>query len=95
MAIYDDLDPEQGQSMGYTASLDGIHWTSGKHLPLFPQEEVHPRTPLALIPNTDGTFDLFVTALSTDTPSNGGKAVTSEALYLLKVRVSISQRGKF
>jgi hypothetical protein len=94
VAIYDDLDPEQGQSMGYTASLDGIHWTSGKHLPLFPPEVAHPRTPLALIPNADGTFDLFVTALSTVTPSDGGKAVTAEALYLLKVRVSISQSGK-
>jgi hypothetical protein len=94
VAIYDDLDPEQGQSMGYTASLDGIHWTSGKHLPLFLPEVAHPRTPLALIPNADGTFDLFVTALSTVTPSNGRKAVTTEALYLLKVRVSISQSGK-
>ena len=89
VAIYDDLNPEQGQSMGYAASLDGVHWTAGKDLPLFPPEVAHPRTPLALLPNADGTFDLFVTALSTVTPADGGKAVTAEALYLLKVRVSI------
>jgi hypothetical protein len=95
VAIYDDLNPEQGQSMGYTASLDGVHWTPGKDLPLFPQEVAHPRTPLALIRNADGTFDLFVTALSTVMPSNGPKAITAEALYLLKVRVSISHSGKY
>jgi hypothetical protein len=94
VAIYDDLNPEQGQSMGYTASYDGVHWTPGKDLPLFPQAVAHPRTPLALLPNSDGTFDLFVTALSTVTPVNGGKAVTAEALYLLKVRMSLSKSVK-
>ncbi|HEY5382504.1 MAG TPA: hypothetical protein VIJ65_09625 [Acidobacteriaceae bacterium] len=94
VAIYDDLNPEQGQSMGYTASLDGVHWTAGKDLPLFPRAVAQPRTPLSLLPNADGTFDLFVTALSTVTPANGGKTATAEALYLLKVRVSISQSGK-
>jgi hypothetical protein len=94
VAIYDDLNPEHGQSMGYTASFDGVHWTPSKDLPLFPREVAQPRTPLALLPNADGTFDLFVTALSTVTPSNGAKAITAEALYLLKVRVSISHGGK-
>lgn len=94
VAIYDDLNPEQGQSMGYTASLDGVHWTAGKDLALFPREVAHPRTPLALLPNANGTFDLFVTALSTVTPARRGKAVTAEALYLLKVRVSISKSVK-
>lgn len=93
VAIYDDLNPEQAQSMGYTASLDGVHWTAGKVLPLFPPEVAQPRTPLALLPNADGTFDLFVTALSRAKPANSGKTVAAEALYLLKVRVSISENG--
>lgn len=94
VAIYDDLNPEQAQSMGYTASFDGVHWTPGKDLPLFPQKAAHPRTPLALIPNADGTFDLFVTALSTVKRGDRGKAVTAEALYLLKVRVSLSKNAQ-
>lgn len=94
LAIYDDLNPEQGQSMGYTASLDGVHWTPGKDLPVFPPEVAHPRTPLAILSNAEGSFDLFVTALSTTNPADGGKAVTAEALYLLKVRVSISKSVK-
>lgn len=94
VAIYDDLNPKQAQSMGYTASLDGVHWTAVKDLPLFPRAVAQPRTPLALLPNADGTFDLFVTALSTVTSANGGKATTAEALYLLKVRVTISQNAQ-
>lgn len=88
-AIYDDLNPEHGQSIGYVASVDGVHWGPGKQLVLFPQNEAHPRTPLALIPNADGTFDLYVTALSRVTRSGGEKARIAEALYLFKVRVSI------
>lgn len=88
VAIY-DMDPEQGQSIGYAASLDGIHWNAGKHLLLFPRNDARSRTPLALIPNADGTFDLFMTALSKVSPANGGGKVTAEGLYLFKVRVSV------
>ncbi|HEY4357331.1 MAG TPA: hypothetical protein VGN16_16390 [Acidobacteriaceae bacterium] len=94
VAIYDDLSPQHEQSIGYTASLDGVHWGPGKQLVLFPGKEAHVRTPLALLPNADGTFDLFVTALSATEPSNSGKAVTAEGLYLLKVRVSLASNGK-
>lgn len=90
VAVYDDLDPDQEGAIGYAASLDGVHWTSAQHLMLFRGKEAYPRTPLALIPNKDGTFDLFVTALSRVTPLTGGKAVTAEALYLFRVWVSIS-----
>lgn len=88
VAIY-DMNPEQEQSIGYAASLDGIHWNAGKNLLLFPRKEAWSRTPLALIPMADGTFDLFMTALSKVSPSNGGGKVTAEGLYLFKVRLSI------
>jgi hypothetical protein len=88
VAIY-DVDGDQAQSIGYAASSDGVHWATGKQLLLFPQKNAQPRTPLALIPNADGTFDLFATALSSLSPSNGGKQVTAESLYLFKVRVSV------
>lgn len=89
VAIYDDLNPNQAQSMGYSASLDGVHWTAGKDLRLFPADVAHPRTPLALLPNAEGTFDLFVTALSRMKPTDDRKGTIAEALYLLKVRVLI------
>jgi len=89
IAVYDDLNPEQGQSIGYVASVDGIHWGPTRQLVIFPQNEAQPRTPLALIANADGTFDLYVTALSNVTDSEGRKIGLAEALYLFKVRVSI------
>ena len=89
VAIY-DVDFAFAHSIGYASSFDGVHWTAGKHLLLFPKTTTA-RTPLALIPNADGTFDLFVIALSRASPANGGRPVTAEGLYLFKVRVSVHQ----
>lgn len=88
VAIFDNLNPQQQQSIGYVASVDGVHWGPAKQLVVFSQKEIHPRTPLALVPNADGTFDLYVTALSTFTPEGGEKARIAEAVFLFKVRVS-------
>lgn len=92
VAVYDDLNPRQEHSIGYVASLDGVHWGPAKQLVLFSQSETHPRTPLGLVPNADGTFDLYVTALSTIARRGGGKGGIAEAVYLFKVAVSIGPR---
>jgi len=58
--------------IGYTTSYDGIHWAKGSRLDVQDKANSTPwtadiRTPLALIPEEDGTWTLFYTARSRET----------------------------
>jgi hypothetical protein len=62
VAVYDSEVPN---AVGYTFSSDGIHWSPGEPLVVQPKGKGrwadHVRTPLGLIPESDGTFTLFYT----------------------------------
>jgi len=61
LAIY-DVDVDASKSIGYSESQDGVHWSSGARLQLFTDPTIAARTPLALIEDGHGAYDLFVTA---------------------------------
>jgi hypothetical protein len=88
LAIY-DVDGEQHQSIGYAASVDGVHWNAGKKLLLFPGKNGSARTPLALMPEKDGTFSLFVTGYPAVAPSSHDPKAAAAALFRFQVRVTV------
>lgn len=62
VAVYDTKEPE---SIGYTFSSDGVHWSAGQHLVVQKGEGVWSndvRTPLGLIEEGKDAFTLFYTA---------------------------------
>ncbi len=64
-AVYDNHVPD---SVGYTFSSDGVHWSSGQRLTVQQGNDIwasEVRTPLGLIPEGAGTFTLFYTANET------------------------------
>ena len=65
IAVY-DTDINFPNAVGYTFSTDGIHWGRGQHLvidsPKKPAWFSRTRTPLGLIPESNGEFTLFYTA---------------------------------
>ena len=85
LAIY-DVDVDLGNAIGYTDSQDGVHWPQGRRLEIFPGHEIHARTPLALIGDGHGAYDLFVTAYA-PVPDGRGGSVSSGALFHMKVKV--------
>jgi hypothetical protein len=62
VAVYDS---EVSNAVGYTFSSDGVRWFPGKTLVVQPKGKgrwaYHVRTPLGLIPESDGTLTLFYT----------------------------------
>ncbi len=56
-----------GEAFGYTTSRDGVHWSPGINLTIQPKKGNHwadpVRTPLGLIPESDGTLTLFYTGI--------------------------------
>jgi hypothetical protein len=62
IAVYNSI---KADSIGYTTSSDGIHWSQGANLAIEPRGLGHwgnpVRTPLGLIPEGNGTFTLFYT----------------------------------
>jgi hypothetical protein len=65
IAVFDALG--YSDMIGYTVSVDGIHWSPAHYLRLDPSElwTQTVRTPLGLIANPDGTFTLFFTGYYT------------------------------
>lgn len=70
IAVYNAANWEAGYSpplseIGYTTSQDGIHWSRGRQLVVQPkgsgQWAVVVRTPLGLVPESDGSFTIFYT----------------------------------
>jgi hypothetical protein len=62
IAVYDTDAPN---AIGYTFSMDGIHWSTGHHLIVQEGNDVwasEVRTPLGLIDEGNGLFTLFYTA---------------------------------
>ena len=62
VAVYDT---DQPNAIGYTFSMDGIHWSSGQHLVVQQGNAVwatEVRTPLGLIAEGKDSFTLFYTA---------------------------------
>jgi hypothetical protein len=84
LAIY-DVDVDEGDAIGYTESQDGVHWSQGRHLEIFPAHGVQARTPLALIDDGHGSYDLFVTG-STQLKNSQGRTVNSAGLFHMKVK---------
>jgi len=84
LAVY-DVDVDAGNAIGYTDSQDGVQWPQGKRLQIFPGHGIQARTPLALIDDGHGAYDLFVTAYA-PVPDGQGKTVNAGSLFHLKVK---------
>ncbi|MGD0730944.1 MAG: hypothetical protein ABR956_06750 [Terracidiphilus sp.] len=84
LAVY-DVDVDAGNSIGYADSQDGVNWSQGRRLEIFTDPSFHARTPLALIDDGHGAYDLFVTAYA-PVKNAQGKTVSKGALFHLKVK---------
>jgi hypothetical protein len=84
LAVY-DVDVDAGNAIGYTESQDGANWTPGTRLQIFPGHDIQARTPLALIDDGHGGYDLFVTAYA-PVPDGQGKTTSTGAMFHLKVK---------
>ncbi len=88
VAVYDSEIPN---SVGYTFSSDGIHWSPGEPLILQPKGRGHwadaVRTPLGLIPEANGTFTLLYTGFQHN-PSPEAWAGGDEAVGVVSVKLS-------
>jgi len=84
LAVY-DVDVDAGNAIGYTDSQDGVQWPQGKRLQIFPGHDIQARTPLALIDDGHGGYDLFVTAYA-PVPDGQGKTTSTGAMFHLKVK---------
>jgi hypothetical protein len=85
LAIY-DVDVDEGNAIGYTESQDGVNWSQGRRLQIFPAHGIQARTPLALIADGHGSYDLFVTGYA-PLQNRQGQTVNSAGLFHLKVKV--------
>ncbi len=91
VAVYDD---NVEHAVGYTFSVDGIHWTPGKALIVQKGKGIwanEVRTPLGLIPEGDDLFTLFYTAnqdLLGAPPDAYGIRMTPGAVGLVQVRLA-------
>jgi hypothetical protein len=84
IAVFDALG--YTDRIGYTVSVDGIHWSPAQYLQLESSNlwTQVVRTPLGLIPNADGTATLFYTGYYDD-PGVGNYS----ALGMLKLRIAL------
>ena len=86
IAIY-DVDVDDPHAIGYAFSPDGLHWGHGRHLDVRPRHEIHTRTPVGLLPQGDGTYALFFTAVDQAAPTKPGDPETAEQLFRAVVSV--------
>jgi hypothetical protein len=90
VAVYDTDEPN---SIGYTFSEDGIHWSTGQHLLVQEGKGLwasEVRTPLGLIPEDKSSFTLFYTAnekVSGMKPDGNGINTTPGSMGLIEVRL--------
>ena len=90
VAVYDN---NVANSIGYTPSTDGIHWTAGRSLVVQRPEGVWAseiRTPLGLVPEGGSLFTLFYTAnqdLLGVPPDKHGIRMTPGALGMVEVKL--------
>lgn len=90
-AVYDDHRPN---GIGYSFSLDGIHWTAGQHLAVQAGKGVwasEVRTPLGLVDEGNGLFTLFYSAnekISGARADANGITLTPGALGVVDVRLT-------
>jgi len=90
VAVYDNDEPN---SIGYTFSEDGIHWSAGQHLLVQDGKGVwasEVRTPLGLIPEDKNSFTLFYTAnerVSGMQADGNGINTTPGSMGLVEVRL--------
>jgi hypothetical protein len=84
LAIY-DVDVDAPKSIGYSESQDGVYWTPGMRLELFTDPAITARTPLALIEDGHGAYDLFVTAFIRGKDASG-KDASSGHLFHFKIK---------
>jgi hypothetical protein len=88
VAVYDSHTPN---SIGYTFSSDGLHWSAGQHLTVQDGPGVwasEVRTPLGLIPEKKDSFTLFYTAnekVAGIAPDKNGITMTPGSMGLVKV----------
>ncbi len=64
MAVFDTIHEPGSHSIGYADSADGLTWSRAKQLVLTQSPDwwvADMRTPLGLVPETDGSFSLFYT----------------------------------
>jgi hypothetical protein len=85
LAIYDVADTDTPKSIGYSESQDGVYWTPGARLELFTDPAIAARTPLALIEDGQGAYDLFVTAYVSG-KNAAGKDASLGHLFHFKVK---------
>lgn len=88
-AVYDNEVPN---SIGYTFSADGIHWSRGRSLIVQPKGRGfwsdHVRTPLGLVPEGDHRFTIFYTGfqrLASTASSAGGGNVSSVGWVVVRL----------
>jgi hypothetical protein len=90
VAVYD---AEQENSIGYTFSTDGIHWSTGQHLMVQKGDGIWSndvRTPLGLIEEGKDSFTLFYTANEMVTGAHAdayGVTLTPGAVGLVEVQL--------
>lgn len=90
VAIY-DVDVDAINAIGYADSLDGVHWANGKRLQIFSDPAIQARTPLALIPDGQGGYDLFVTAY-VHLQNQRGQPVNAGSMFHFKVKAEQPSR---
>lgn len=89
VAVYQAIHFHDG--FGYSDSKDGIHWSKGKRLTLnVTPKYLHKngvRTPLGLVPESDGTFTVFHTGYKkTENPKDPLQKSWSQ-LYMIRVKI--------
>jgi len=90
VAVY-DTDVNFPNAIGYSFSVDGIHWTPGQHLVIPPAGQSgwpsRLRTPLGLVPEANNEFSLFYTAYDLPRNAASGKLLPKGAVGLVIVKV--------
>jgi hypothetical protein len=94
VAVYDTKEPE---SIGYTFSSDGVHWSAGQHLVVQKGEGIWSndvRTPLSLIEEGKDAFTLFYTANEkVDGSRADGYGITLTPAAMGMVEVALKHSG--
>ena len=96
VAVYDT---DAANSIGYTFSTDGIHWSRGQHLVVQEGKDVwasQVRTPLGLVVEGKGSFSLFYTANEKVTgmePDPNGITSAPGSMGLVEVELKKMDRG--